>query len=112
MYTGLMAYDSQGNPVSPALADVDIQEKGYIDEYSINFGGNISNTVYWGIGFGITDLDYKSESYYSESLDNANVPDEAGTSYVGGGAQVQGRCDYQTHQRIPYRNRNPHPDLL
>ena len=86
MYTGLMAYDSQGNPVSPALADVDIQEKGYIDEYSINFGGNISNTVYWGIGFGITDLDYKSESYYSESLDNANVPDEAGTSYVRGGS--------------------------
>lgn len=86
MYTGLMAYDSQGNPVTPALADVDIQEKGYIDEYSINFGGNISNTVYWGIGFGITDLDYKSESYYSESLDNANVPDEAGTSYVRGGS--------------------------
>lgn len=84
-YTGLFAYDRNGDPVSSGLADVEVNEKGYVDEYAINFGGNISNTLYWGIGFGITDLDYRNETYYSESIDNANVPDATGATYVGGG---------------------------
>ena len=28
----------------------EVQEKGHVDEYAIDFGGNIMNTVYWGIG--------------------------------------------------------------
>lgn len=49
-------------------------EKGYVDEYSINFGGNIMNLVYWGIGFGITDINYTSEAYYTEDLSDARIP--------------------------------------
>ncbi len=84
-YTGLFAYDNAGNPLSSGVADVQVEEKGSVDEYSINFGGNFANTVYWGIGFGITDLDYTNTTYYSESLDNANVPSAEGQSYTGGG---------------------------
>ena len=31
---------------------LDVHEKGYVDEYRFNFGGNIANTVYWGLGIG------------------------------------------------------------
>lgn len=51
----------------------DVQEKGHVDEYAINFGGNIMNTVYWGIGFGITDIEYKSNTFYGESLQSARA---------------------------------------
>lgn len=57
------------------------RERGYVDEYSINFGGNIMNTVYWGLGIGITDIEYKSETYYDEEWTGATVinPTETGT---------------------------------
>ncbi len=61
-YEGLMGAGTQGS------AMYSIREKGYVDEYSLNFGGNIMNTVYWGIGFGITDMYYKQEAIYDEDL--------------------------------------------
>lgn len=59
---------------STGTAWYDIEEKGHIDEYSINFGGNVMNMLYWGIGFGITDLDFKQYAYYNEDISNGNVP--------------------------------------
>lgn len=56
------------------VADFDVEEQGYVDEYEINLGGNISNTVYWGIGVGISDIDYKQYVYYEEYLNNARLP--------------------------------------
>lgn len=56
------------------VADFDVEEQGYVDEYEINLGGNISNTVYWGIGVGISDIDYKQYVYYEEYLNNALLP--------------------------------------
>lgn len=50
-------------------------EKGSIDEYNIALGGNINNVVFWGIDFGITSIDYKLQSVWGESLDNAYVYD-------------------------------------
>lgn len=88
------------NPVSPgsstysALFDYGnsrgegwygIEEKGHIDEYNIDFGGNIEDVFFWGVGFGITDLDFKQYAYYGEDISNANVPDADGKSYVAGG---------------------------
>ncbi len=100
-WSSILLFNSYGiNPVSPGaneymgLYDYNatsgegtfmVEEKGYIDEYSINLGGNIQNMVYWGIGFGITDIDYRSNTYYSEYLENANVPDAGRESYVSGG---------------------------
>jgi len=62
----------------------DVEEKGHIDEYSINFGGNILNTVYWGIGFGITDLSYSSRVYYGESFANARIANSSANGYAYG----------------------------
>lgn len=68
----------------------EVQEKGHVDEYAIDLGGNIMNTVYWGIGFGITDVEYKSNTFYGESLNDARVtgfdPNGNPVGYTSGNA--------------------------
>lgn len=48
-------------------------ERGGIDEYNISLGGNIKEFLYWGMDFGITSLNYRRESIWGETLNNANV---------------------------------------
>lgn len=48
-------------------------EKGSINEYNISFGGNIYDVLYWGMDFGIVDLDYRQQTYWGESLENATM---------------------------------------
>lgn len=67
-YQGLWKNGTSGD------SEMMFEEKGYIDEYNISFGGNFANTVYWGMGFGITDINYTANSFYDEQLDNAEVP--------------------------------------
>lgn len=64
----------------------DVEEKGHIDEYALNFGGNILNTVYWGIGFGITDISYRSNVFYSESFADARIANSQANGYARGEA--------------------------
>lgn len=66
-----------------------VRESGYVDEYNIDFGGNIGDVVYWGIGFGITDLSYRQTSYYSESMENAAVASEQGLVNGNGGFELR-----------------------
>lgn len=67
-YRGLFDYDR-----SSAQGWFEVQQKGYVDEYNITFGGNVMNCVYWGLGVGITDLEFKQYTYYSESIDDARM---------------------------------------
>lgn len=92
-WLSVLAYDSY--MITPNSQGVDFQgllgdgttgaaefetiESGGIDEFSFNFGGNIMNSVYWGVGIGITDINYNAYTYYGESLDNAYVGDDDGT---------------------------------
>ena len=89
-YDGLYQDGTRGN------ASFDVREKGYVDEYSINFGGNIMNTIYWGIGFGFTDISYTSASYYDEELTGARVIDENGQTTITG----NGWYDLGNYQRV------------
>lgn len=73
-----------------------VQEEGYVDEYSINFGGNFVNMVYWGIGFGITDMNYTSRVYYAEALDNALLPNNV----TGGPSHGQADIDLDSWKQI------------
>ena len=61
------------NNGTTADAEISVREHGYTDEYSFNFGGNISNVVYWGLGIGVTDLSYTRTTIYSESLEHATI---------------------------------------
>ena len=60
---GLYGAGTTGN------AYYEVDERGHADEYNIAFGGNIANKVYWGLDFGILDLDFRSFQSYEEELD-------------------------------------------
>lgn len=96
IYNGLFQYavpGSNGNPdisATKGSADFTVHERGYTDEYNIDFGGNLSNVAYWGLGIGITDVNRESWTTYSETLKGANVPlnsDEYGIE--------EGNCDWE-----------------
>lgn len=65
-----------------------VRESGYVDEFSINLGGNLADMVYWGLGLGITDLDYMNQTFYDEELVNAQISGPAGLSTVNGDAYI------------------------
>ncbi len=91
-YVGLWQGHSTGN------AEVSVEERGYVDEYSINFGGNFSDMIYWGIGFGIRDLSFTRSANYNEQISDAWVPvghDEEGNIVCGQGAAEWGIDTYQ-----------------
>lgn len=79
-YNGLWQNGTNGDAVFKT------RQRGYVDEYAINFGGNIKNTVYWGIGFGVTDLDFRSYTYYDEQLSDALISNASATGTVTGDA--------------------------
>ena len=64
---GLYGQQTTGN------AYYEVDERGHADEYNIAFGGNIGNKVYFGLDFGILDLDYRSFQAYEENLTNAYI---------------------------------------
>lgn len=76
-YQGLAGNNTNGDALTR------VHERGYVDEYAIDFGGNIENCVYWGLGFGITDFSLNQHVEYSESMENANIYN--GTEVVSGG---------------------------
>lgn len=80
-YRGLFGNGTQGDAL------YSVREQGYVDEYDVSFGGNVENTVYWGLSFGITDLNYKRWAFYSESMESAQIPeDAAGANGLNGAA--------------------------
>ncbi|MBR5169972.1 MAG: outer membrane protein transport protein [Muribaculaceae bacterium] len=64
---GLSGIGTTGN------AYYEVDERGHADEYNIAFGGNFANKVYWGLDFGILDLDYRSYQSYEEELTNPYI---------------------------------------
>lgn len=78
-YVGLRNDKTDGD------ADLDIRERGYIDQYDFSFGGNCMEKIYWGIGVGVTDLSYTREGRYSESMANATVYSKASGGLINDG---------------------------
>lgn len=96
-YVGLFEYadPDKGIAGSRAFGVYDVEEKGHVDEYSINFGGNIMNVLYWGVGFGITDLNFKQYTYYNESVSEGFVADYSADSYTNGNTQYFNLTNYR-----------------
>lgn len=46
---------------------------GYIGEYDFNVSGNLHNRVFLGLTFGIHDVHFNSQSYYTENLDKGAI---------------------------------------
>lgn len=55
----------------------DVETSGGVNEYNIAFAGNVADKVFWGINFGIIDMDYSMTAKWGENLENAvvNNPD-------------------------------------
>lgn len=62
----------QWNPYQLKGAELDVSERGGIDQYNIAFGLNISNIVMLGATVAITDINYHYNSYYAEDFENTN----------------------------------------
>lgn len=84
--TSTNQYRGLTGPGTVADSQSEVYESGYTDEYSIDFGGNVSDVVMWGIGFGITDVNVNRTTYYSESMSNAQVASASTGSLVTGDA--------------------------
>lgn len=84
--TGGATYQGLYAPGTNADAQLWVEEKGYVDNYTFTFGGNISNMLYWGVGVGIDDLKYTRFTNYSESMENARIVDAYGSGTVRGDA--------------------------
>ena len=79
-YAGLFQNNTVGD------AEYTVEEAGYVDEYNIDFGGNVSDVVYWGVGIGIQDISYSRSVLYSESMENARIWSESAQTTVTGNA--------------------------
>lgn len=77
-YNGLFQNGSTGS------SEFTVRERGSVDEYNVNFGGNFVNKVYWGIGIGITDIRYSRQVFYDEEIQGARIPNEAANGTVTG----------------------------
>lgn len=45
---------------------VRFDESGSLGEWNFSYGMNVSNFLYWGVGLGVTSLDYKQTAQYDE----------------------------------------------
>ncbi len=57
----------------------DVTTTGGANEYNIAVGGNIANKVFWGIDFGIVDMNYSMTAIWGENLQNAVVDNPKGS---------------------------------
>lgn len=73
MMKGMYVFDETGRAITRGNAYYEVDERGHADEYNIAFGGNIANKVYFGLDFGILDLDFRSVQSYEEDLTNAYI---------------------------------------
>ncbi|MBQ7690757.1 MAG: hypothetical protein IJT30_06165 [Muribaculaceae bacterium] len=82
-------FDGLGFNGVVGAAEFEVEEKGHNDEFTLTLGGNLANTMYWGLGVGIIDLLYEYNRYYGEVLENTvvyNKPNDATASLVDGDA--------------------------
>lgn len=93
-YNGLYDHETSGDALYY------VNEQGYVDEYNISFGGNVSDVVYWGLGFGITDLNYTRSLYYDESMGNAWIPAFAPNGNQAGMTNGSAGYDISTWKHI------------
>jgi long-subunit fatty acid transport protein len=60
------------NPYQLKGAELNVSERGGIDQYNIAFGLNVSNILMLGATVAITDITYHYTSYYAEDFEDAS----------------------------------------
>ena len=67
-YQSSFGWDTDGTWIidSPYKNTMMVNESGYMDEYNIGMGFNISNFMYLGASVSVTDIDYRYSSFYED----------------------------------------------
>lgn len=79
-------------------------QKGYIGEYSFNVSGNINNRVFLGVTMGLHDVNYRSNSYYTENLEkNATVETWEDLRIDGSGFDIKAGIILRPIATSPFR---------
>ena len=79
-------------------------QKGYIGEYDFNISGNINDIAYLGVTFGIHDVNYRSNSYYTENLErNATSESWEDLRIDGTGFDVKFGAIFRPIPNSPFR---------
>lgn len=74
---------------------------GGLDEYDFNISGNIRDRFYWGVTLNVTSIDYRVESFFSESLNNAHVRNNFSSNNQGTPDYTDG--SYELHNYLHTR---------
>lgn len=86
------------NNVSTGTTYSHVIEEGYNDVYNLAFGGNFADVVYWGMSFGISDINYTRHTLLVEDINQARIPNVDATGVQTSG--TFGGYDLNTYQHI------------
>jgi opacity protein-like surface antigen len=87
---GITRYESILSPNTTINNILQVEEKGYIHSYDFNAGTTISDIVSLGLTIAVTDIDYRINSFYDESLtDNDGFSLYNSLRTEGSGIQVK-----------------------
>ena len=56
-----------------AYNDIQLKERGYVNEYAFDWAMNIANKWYWGLGLRVHSFSFSSEGDYLETFDYRNA---------------------------------------
>ena len=79
---GLWQNSMSGNSTQGVGSFV-MEEKGGTNDFNIVLGGNIADKLYWGMNFQISNLSYRQNQYWGETLSNAFMYDDKGNPTTG-----------------------------
>lgn len=79
-------------------------QKGYIGEYDFNISGNLNDRVFLGLTVGLRDVNYRSNSYYTENLEqNAMAESWEDLRIDGQGFDLKAGVIFRPVETSPFR---------
>lgn len=79
-------------------------QHGYIGTYDFNISGGVNNRVWWGVTIGLHDVNYRSQSLYSENLEGGTVVNSYETLKIDGtGFDVKAGVIFRPVEESPFR---------
>ena len=106
-YSNMLAYDKdldQYDFMNGTAYMFGQYQKGYIGEYDFNISGNINERVYLGLTIGVHDVNYRSDSYYTEDLEGGGFSE--GLEYMkidGTGFDLKLGAIFRPVEESPFR---------